>query len=251
MTKIRAVVVDDEKLARDLIREYLASHGIVEVVGECGDPKEAVELVDSVKPDLLFLDIQMPGVDGFGVLEALSHVPVVIFSTAYDRYAIKAFEVSAVDYLLKPYTQERFDRAVARALKDLDRRAEPGAWTDRIQRLLEDFKREKPLERVLVRQAGRIVILSVSEIDWAEAMDDYVGLHAGEETYLVKVTMSSLERRLEPRQFVRVHRSTLVNLAAVEEIYEWSQGRYRLVLKTGKELALSRTGAQRLKDMSL
>ncbi len=249
MRRITAIIIDDEELGRRIIKEYLKGHPEVEVKAECQNAYEALEAIEEHHPDLLFLDVQMPEIDGFELLGMLEEVPLVIFSTAYDKYALKAFEVNAIDYLLKPYEQERFDMALERAKKDLRSNQE---GQRRIEQLLDHLHQEKRyLERLLIKQSGKIIILNLREIQWIEAMADYVNIHTGNDTYLVHQSLTHIESRLDPNQFVRIHRSSIVNLDAVQEIVGWAKGRYKVLLKSGKELNLSRLGAKRLKKIMI
>ena len=249
MERIKALIVDDEELGRKIIREYLESHPEVEVKAECQDAYQALKAIEKYEPDLLFLDIQMPEIDGFEMLDMLEEIPHVIFSTAYDQYALKAFEVNAVDYLLKPYVQERFDVALERAKENL-RRNQSG--DKKIENLLQSLRDEKKLpQRILVKQSGKIFILNTDEIQWIEAVEDYVNLHTSKESYLVLQSMSKLETRLDPARFIRVHRSYIVNLESVEELQPWSSGRLKCRMKDGHEIILSRSGAKRLRALMI
>lgn len=249
MKKITAIIIDDEELGRIIIREYLGGHPDVEVKAECQNAYEALEAIEKHHPDLLFLDIQMPEIDGFELLGMLDEVPLVIFSTAYDQYALKAFEVNAIDYLLKPFDRERFDLALERAMRDLQFRE---AEQRRIEQLLDHLRQERGyLEKLLIKQSGKIIILNLGEIQWIEAMADYVNIHTHKDSYLVQQSLSHLESRLDPNRFVRIHRSSIVNLDAVREIVSWANGRYKVYLKSGKELTLSRSGAKRLKKLMI
>lgn len=244
MKPIKAIIVDDEQLGRDIIKEYLENNPEVYVVAECRDAHEALTAVEKHKPDLLFLDIQMPEINGFELLEMLDHHPKIIFSTAYDQYAIKAFEVNAVDYLLKPYDADRFNLALERALNNI-RSQHQG--NEPITKLLQTIHASSQyLERLLIKQAGRIVIISCKEINLISAMDDYAEISTARDSYLIQQSLNHLEERLNPDQFVRVHRSYIVNLDAIKDIVNWSAGRYKLYLKDGKEIFLSRTGYKKL-----
>lgn len=239
---IRTLIVDDEPLGRERIRSLLRQDPDIEVVGECGDGRQAIAAIDDLQPDLLFLDVQMPEIDGFAVLEAIrpERMPSVVFVTAYDRYAVKAFEVHALDYLLKSFDRERFQAAVGRA-KDRVRRARDGQVTDRLAGLLESLQeRQKFLTRILVRSSARIIFLPVDELDWAEAADNYVRLHAGKDAHLVRETLQAFARRLDPATFLRIHRSTLVNVNRIRELRPLFHGDYAVRLKDGTELTLSR-----------
>ena len=254
--KIRTVVVDDEPLARRRLARLLESDESVEVVGVCANGRDAVKTVREAKPDLLFLDVQMPEMDGFGVLQALGGeaLPQVVFVTAYDQYAIQAFEVHALDYLLKPYTPARLSAAVQRAARQIQQpRATPA---DRLAELLEHLERERrelgerlagapppqPAQttRLLVKNGERMFFVPVEKIDWLEAEGNYVRLHCGREAHLVRATLSGMEEQLDPRRFTRIHRSTIVNLDRVKEVRPWFAGDYLVKLHDGAELRLSR-----------
>jgi two-component system LytT family response regulator len=248
--KIRTVIVDDEPLGRERIRKLLADDPEIEVVGESPDGRDAVASIAKLKPDLLFLDVQMPEMNGFEVLEAVAgaEMPVVIFVTAYDHYAVKAFQVHALDYLLKSFDRERFGQAVRRAKAEIAKGREH-RFDERLVALLEDLQeqRRKP-ERLLVRSGGRIFFLRVEEIDWIEAADNYVCLHVGRESHLLRGTMASIEERLDGRKFLRIHRSTIVNLDRVRELVPLFHGDYTVRLRDGKELVLSRSYRERLEE---
>jgi len=249
MEKIKALIVDDEELGRKIIREYLESHPEVDVMAECGDAFQALEAVERHKPDLLFLDIQMPEVNGFELLEMLDTVPRIVFSTAYDQYALQAFEINAVDYLLKPYVQSRFDLAVERAVEDI---RQERFDNDKIEHLLRHLDSQKTcLDRILVKQSGKIVILHAEDIGWIESVEDYVNLHTSKGSFLVLQAIRRLETRLDPERFIRVHRSYMVNLEAVQELEPWTNGRLKCLMKDGKEVITSRAGAKRLKKLML
>ena len=249
-TRIRILVVDDEPLAREKIRTMLRDDPEVEIVGECTNGAEAVAAVEEVTPDLLLLDVQMPEVDGFAVLEALKsrHMPQVIFITAYDHYAVHAFEVHALDYLLKPFDRDRFKAAVERAKAQILRQRNGGRELDlRVLALLRQLEAEaKYLERLVVKTGGRVFFLPVDEIDWIEAEGNYVNVHTAKKSYLLRETISSLEAQLDPRKFVRIHRSTVVRIDRIQELQSWSHGEYRVILHNGKELTLSRNYRENL-----
>ena len=251
MTTINALIVDDEKLARDVIRGFLREHGDVAVVGEAADGDEAIELIGNHKPDLVFLDVQMPGLNGFEVVEQMTHEPVVIFVTAYDEYAINAFEVNAVDYLLKPCARERFDEAMHRARKALAAGSQAG--DPRIEKLLDDIRRDIGyLDRLLIREGPKIAVVDLSEVLWLEANDDYVTLHTGgKRSHLVTHTLSGIEARLDPKKFLRVHRSAIINLDRVSEIVSLEDGRYTVTLDDGSTVTTSRSGGRALRDLTL
>jgi two-component system, LytTR family, response regulator len=248
---IRALIVDDEPLARQRLRRLLQDEPDVEIVGEAGDGGDAVATIRALKPDLVFLDVHMPVLDGFGVLEAIGveAMPAVIFVTAYDRYALRAFEYHALDYLLKPFDRERFRKALERARAHLGR----SPSRDEAQQLLgavEEFRSEgKILERLVIKSAGRVFFLRVEEIDWIEAAGNYVRLHVGKETHLLRDTMSSLETRLDPRKFLRIHRSTMVNIERIQELQPLFHGDYVVILRDGTQLNMSRGYRQRLQEV--
>jgi two-component system, LytTR family, response regulator len=240
--KIRTLIVDDEPLGRERIRTLLGRDQEIELIGECGDGRQAIIAIQKYSPDLIFLDVQMPELDGFAVLDTITPVqmPFVIFVTAYDRYAVQAFEVHALDYLLKSFDRERFLAALQRA-KDEIQRSREGHWNGRLAGLLEDLQaRQKRLARIIIRSAGRISFLRVEEVDWVEAADNYVRLHAGRESHLIRESLQSLERRLDPAKFLRIHRSTIVNIDRIQELRPLFHGDYTLTLVDGTELSLSR-----------
>jgi two-component system, LytTR family, response regulator len=247
---IRTLIVDDESLARERVRDMLEGDRRIQIIGECANGHEAVEAILENNPDLIFLDVEMPGLDGFGVLEALppDAIPVIIFVTAYDQYAVKAFEVFALDYLLKPFDKERFDVAVARA-KDHIQNEKKESMSERILKALEEIK-TKPvhLERLVIKMNGHVFFVKSDEIDWLEAEGNYVRLHAGKESYLLRDTITALEGQLDPKKFVRVHRSAIVNIDSIQELQPWFHGEYRIILKEGVELTLSRSYRERLHE---
>lgn len=240
---IRTIIVDDEPLGRTVIREMLRGDTEVEIIAECGSGREAIEAIRQQQPDLLFLDVQMPVMDGFEVLKATdaAHLPITIFVTAYDQYAVRAFEVHAVDYLLKPFDRERFSKALQRAKATL-RQARNSEVNERILALLE-ARQANPafLERLVIKANGRILFLRTEEIDWISAEGNYVSLHVKKDSYLLRETISSLEAQLDPKTFSRIHRSQIVNLNRIKELHPWSHGEYRVILKDGTELTLSRS----------
>jgi len=242
---IRTLIIDDVQLARERLKRCLADHPDVEIVGECDNGDKAVKAIRALSPDLIFLDVQMPALDGFGVLEALKteRMPAVIFVTAYNEYAIQAFEVNALDYLLKPVDGERLSKAVQRAKALL---AQPGQGQgddldSRFRAMLEDIKSgSKFLKRLTIKLTGRTILLPTDEIDWIETYGNYLKVHAGRESHLIRGTMQSLGTKLDPEKFVRVHRSVIVNIEKVKEIYPRSNGDQDLVLQNGQQLMLSR-----------
>jgi two-component system LytT family response regulator len=247
---IRVLLVDDEPLARDMLREMLQSDPQVRIVGESCNGREALEAIRAESPELIFLDVQMPEVGGFEVLASLQKekIPYVIFVTAYDQYAVRAFEVQALDYLLKPFDQERFDlswqRAKAQLLRDRN-----GGMDQRILTLLEELKTGKNyLERLVIKAAGRIYFLETEEIDWIEAEGNYVSVHSAKKTHLLRETISSLEAQLDPKKFVRIHRSSIIRLDFIQELQPWFHGEYRVILRDGTQLTLSRNHREKLQE---
>lgn len=240
--KIRTVIVDDEELARQMLREFLSVHSEIEIVAECANGFDAVKLVTELKPDLLFLDIQMPKLNGFEVLELIGTDRAVIFVTAYDEYAIRAFDIHAVDYLLKPFGAERFATALQRARQRLGGKLPPATELSSSARPPAQY-----VERVVVRDGTRVHIIPVAKLDYAEAQDDYVALASEGKMHLKQQTISSLEGVLDPAQFLRIHRSYIVNLEKVTKIEPYSKDSYVVVLGNGSQLPVSRSGYARLR----
>lgn len=238
---MRALLVDDEPLARQRIRQLLKDEPDVEVAGEAGNGMEAVKLIEELAPDLVFLDVQMPELDGFGVVEAVgeARMPATLFVTAYDQHAVRAFEVHALDYLLKPFDRERFHKALERVR---EWRGRPGRDGQPLASLLADLRRERPApDRFLVRSGDRYVLLKAAAIQWIEAEDNYVRLHVEGESHLMRQTMAGILERLDPRQFKRIHRSAIVNLDFVRELQSWTGGDMLVLMRDGTKLTLSRT----------
>jgi len=239
---LRALIVDDEQPARDLIAILLRDEPDVQVVGECSNGRDAVAAIQRLSPDLVFLDVQMPGLDGFGVLAKLpaERLPLVVFVTAFDQHAIRAFEVHALDYLLKPFEYDRLRQAVRRARTELAR-GSSAACQARLLTLLEELRPGgQSWNRLAVRDAGRIVFIQPDEIDWIEAEGNYVRLHVGRNSHLLRETMSSTEARLASKRFLRVSRSTIVNLERVKEWQPLFHGDSVLILRDGTRLTVSR-----------
>ena len=242
---IRAIIVDDEELARAALREMLARHTEIEVVAECANGFEAVKAVSELKPDLLFLDVQMPKLDGFEVLELIGPQAAVIFVTAYDSYAMRAFEVHAIDYLLKPFSAARLDAALNRARSRIGNIAGPSpADLAAAARPPAQY-----LERIAVRDGTRVHIIPIGKLEYLEAQDDYVELHSGGKKHLKQQTISSLESGLYPARFVRIHRSYIVNLERVVKIEPFTKDSRLAVLADGTQLPVSRSGYARLKEL--
>lgn len=245
--------MDDEPLARERLRKLLEKDPEVELVGECSDGASAVETIRRQSPDLVFLDVQMPELDGFGVLSQIQseRMPVVVFTTAHDQFALRAFEVHAVDYLLKPFDKERFQMALRRAI-DQVRRRQTGDLSQRLSALLagvQSQSKAKYLERIAVKSSGRVVFVKVDDIDWVEAADNYVSLHVGNEEHLHRETMSALEAQLSPEKFMRISRSTIVKVDRIKELQPLFHGEYAVILRNGAKLTLSRSYRDKLDQL--
>jgi two-component system LytT family response regulator len=239
---MRVVIVDDEPIAREGVRTQLLREPEVEIVAECGDGLEAVETIRELLPDLVFLDVQMPGMDGFEVVQTLGveAMPAVVFVTAYDKYALQAFEVNAVDYLLKPFDSERFQKAFQRARLEIQRKTAE-TINEKLVALLESMRpQHRYLERLVVKSGGRIFFLPVSEIDWIESADNYVNLHSGRESHLIRETLTSLETKLNPEEFLRIRHSAIVNVKKIKELHPLFKGEYEIVLHNAVKLTSSR-----------
>ena len=233
-----------------MIREMLVDDADAEIIGECTSGPEAVAAIKEHAPDLLFLDVQMPEWSGFEVLEALKNSPLphVIFVTAYDQYAVRAFEVHALDYLLKPFDRERFEASWHRA-KEHILKEKNGRLDERILTLLEELKAgSRYLERLVIKANGRVFFLDAGDIDWIEAQGNYVSVHSGIKSHLLRETISSLEAQLDPKNFRRVHRSSIVQLNKIKELQPWFHGEYRIILHSGAELMLSRNYRENLQE---
>ncbi len=243
---IRTVIIDDERLARQRIRRMLTNSPDFEVIAEFENSQHGLEYLEDTGADLLFLDVQMPGLDGFALLEALdpARMPIVIFVTAYDEYALRAFEYHAFDYLLKPFDQTRFEKALDRARKQL---TSQDSKNEKLLNLLNEIRqRNQEPARFAIKTPGRVFFVRQEDIDWIEAADNYVNLHVGADTHLIRETMNSLEGRLDSRKFLRIHRSTIVNAERIKELRPWFHGEYVVLLKDGTELTLSRTYREKI-----
>jgi two-component system LytT family response regulator len=247
---IRTIIVDDEPLARSGIRDHLRAEADIEIVAECQNGAEATDSIRALHPDLVLLDIAMPVLNGFQVLEALppDQMPVVIFITAHDRHALEAFEAHAIDYVLKPVESSRLRVALTRARAALLYR-ENDRWPDRLRALLREMKSPPPYrERLMIRGTGRFYLLPVADIDWIEASGNYARLHVGKEHHLLRETLSNLERELDPNRFCRIHRGTIVNLDRVSEIQPWTRGDQIVILRDGTRLTLSARHRENLEE---
>ncbi len=260
MKTIRVLIIDDEPLARDTIRLLLEDRPPFEIVGECKDGDEAVDAILETKPDLIFLDIQMPGRNGFEVVEAVGpeRMPVVIFATAYDQYALRAFEAHALDYLLKPYDDDRFEKALDRAMDQI-RQKQLGVLSSELMTLVKERRTEReenpepeptaPLERIMVKERDALFFVKIEDIDWVEAAGDYVSLHVGKKSHLLRESMGRMETKLDPKLFVRIHRSTIVNVERISKLSPYFHGDYIVYLNDNTELRLSRRYWNRLERL--
>lgn len=241
---IKAVLIDDEPLARELVREYLQGHPEISVVAECNDGFEGLKAIQQHAPDLLFLDIQMPKINGFEMLELVDKIPCVIFTTAFEEYAIRAFEVNAIDYLLKPFSRERFDKALQ---KMLERRTDEKITAEQ----LDMAAREMPMQhnRVVVKINGKIKIIPVQDIHYLEAADDYVKIITAEGAFLKNKTMAFFEKMLDGQQFIRVHRSYILNVSQITRIDPYEKETYLAILRDGSKILVSKTGYPKLKEV--
>lgn len=250
MKRIRTLVVDDEPLARERLTSLLFNEADIDIVGQCRDGEEAVASIMNLSPDLVFLDVQMPQMNGFEVIEAVGgeRMPLVIFVTAHDQHALKAFQVKALDYLLKPFDRERFSDALQRARKQVERE-ETGDLGRRLLALVKDLRKDQPRsERLVVKSGGRLFFLRADEIDWIEAAGNYVRLHVGNTSHLLRETMNALEGRLDPEKFFRIHRSRIVHMERIQELQPWLNGEYSVLLRTGTRLTLSRGYREKLQE---
>ena len=252
--KIRTLIVDDMKLAREHIRQYLDLDAEIEIIGECANGREAIKTIAAEKPDLVFLDVQMPGVDGFGVIEkiGIEQMPTVVFVTAFDEFALQAFDANATDYLLKPFDEERITRAVARAKKEI-KRDQPGDIEGRLRKVLEEVRSgattPKYLKRIPIKNASHTFVLQTDDIDWIGAAGNYVEMHVGRETHLVRERLSQLEERLDPEKFVRVHRSTIVRVDRIKRLHPLFNDDHLIELHNGIKLNASRTYYEKLHSL--
>lgn len=261
--KIRTLIVDDEPLARERVRTMVGQEADLEVIAEARDGAEAVDAILSREPDLVFLDVQMPKLDGFEVISSVGpeRMPPVVFTTAFDHHALRAFEVQAVDYLLKPFDHERFQGALSRVRQQIDRQ-ESGELGRKLIALVRDMQGDVPMmvdsgpapsadrrsERMVVKSNGRLFFLRAEEIDWVEAAGNYVRLHVGSDAHLLRETMNAIESRLDPEVFFRIHRSRIVNIERVKELQPWFNGEYVVLLRNGTKLTLSRGYREKLQS---
>lgn len=243
--KLRTIIVEDEELARKLLKTFLGDNEKVELIAECENGFEGVKMINELKPDLVFLDIQMPKITGFELLELLEHKPQIIFATAYDQYALKAFEFNAADYLLKPYSKDRLNEAVE---KVVERVSNEGTESD-IAEKVADFPKEEYLERVVVKDRHKIHIIPVDQIRYIESMDDYVMIYTHDGRHMKQKTMKYFEAGLDPKQYIRIHRSYIVKVEEINEIQQYEKESYIVILHDKTKLKVSKTGYKNLKDV--
>ncbi|MEQ8549748.1 MAG: LytTR family transcriptional regulator DNA-binding domain-containing protein [Cyclobacteriaceae bacterium] len=247
MSKYKVVVIDDEKLARDIIISYLSEDSEIEVIGQCDNGFEGFKQINELKPNIIFLDIMMPKVTGLEMLELIDHPPIIIFSTAYDQYAIDAFEKNAVDYLLKPYSEERFADALSKAKKKVGlEQTLPSSITRDIR---QSTSGKEPLSRIAVKTGAKIQIIPVEKINYLEAMDDYVKLHTADGTFLKQNTMKYFETSLPPEDFARIHRSYIVKVKNINRLEQMGKESHIVILNDQTTLNVSRTGYSKLKEI--
>lgn len=245
---IKTIIVDDVELARERVR-ILLDDTEIEIIAECENGREAIEAIQDLKPDLVFLDVQMPKIGGFEVIETIGveKMPTVIFITAYDEFALRAFEVNAIDYLLKPFDEERLAKAVARAKREIKRQEPSDDIEEKLRKLLNEVKAEPQyLKRIPVKSTHGTNLVLTEEIDWIASAGHYVELHVGSETHLIREKLSLIETRLDPKNFMRIHRSTIVNLDRIKSLHPLFNGDHIIILKNGRELNLSRTYYEKL-----
>ncbi len=250
MKKNRTLIVDDESLARDRMRQLLQKETEVEIVGECSDGRAAVITIQKKSPDLVFLDVQMPELDGFGVVEAIGAGtrPVIVFVTAHDKFALRAFEIHAVDYLLKPFDRERFQKALQRAVEQVKQR-DNSTLVARQAALIASLRSPQTEDRLAVKSGGHVVWVKLDEVDWIGSADNYAELHVGAKSHLLRETMAALEARLDPKKFVRISRSVIVNAPRIQELKRLFYGGCELILQDGTRLTLSRRYRDKMKQL--
>jgi two-component system, LytTR family, response regulator len=246
--KIRTIIVDDVKLARTRIR-LLIKDGEIEIIAECKNGREAIEAIRNLKPDLVILDIQMPKIDGFEVVETIGaeNMPTVIFATAYDEFAVRAFEVNAIDYLLKPFDEERLAKAIARVKREFTKEKPAIGIEEKLRRLLKEVRTEEQyLRRIPVKSSRGTIFVQTGEIDWIGAAGNYLELHTGQKIHLIRESLSKIEQELDPKMFVRIHRSVIVNLDRIKSLHPLFNGDHLIILHDGSELNVSRTYNEKL-----
>ena len=243
---VRAVIIEDEEPARALVKAYLASHENIHLVAECENGFEGIKTITETLPDLIFLDIQMPKLTGFEMLELLDEAPEIIFTTAYDEFAIRAFEFNAVDYLMKPFSKERFDQALEKAFARMKHKSDS---SEKIEKLKEKIREEGgPVDRIFVKTGSHIDVIPVDDISHIEAQDDYVELHTPKGKFLKNETMSSIEKRLPEENFIRVHRSSIINTEQIEKMEKYGKENYIVILKDKTKVMVSKSRVKQLKE---
>ncbi len=245
-SKIKVIIIDDESLARQITKSYLSKKSDFEIIAECSNGFDAIKKINELKPDLIFLDIQMPKLTGFEMLELIEEPPVIIFTTAFDHFAIKAFEVNAIDYLLKPFSEERFEAALQKAVLQLGDRFRKNSAIENIIKTADE--KIEFLERVVIKDGSKITVIPVGEIKWIEAQDDYVLINTKKGGFLKQKTMKYFDSHLNENEFVRVHRSYIINIGFIQHLEQTETESYRLVMKNGKQIPVSKSGLQRLKS---
>lgn len=245
--KIRAIIIDDEKLGREIIKSYLTKFDNIELIAECSNGFEGIKQINDLKPDLIFLDIQMPKLTGFEMLELLENPPVIIFTTAFDQYALKAFEVNAIDYLLKPFSETRFTEALNKVIKLLTLLPLPKQELSGLIKAIE--KRDEYIDRLVVKHGHKILIIPIAELRYIEAQDDYTMLYTEKGNFLKQKTMKYFDENLNPAEFIRIHRSYFVKLSSIKHIELFEKESYRVHLNDGVKLPVSKSGYQNLKEI--
>ena len=243
--KLKVILIEDEELARDLLKSYLKDHPNIELIAECENGFEGVQKINELNPDLVFLDIQMPKITGFEMLELLDHKPEIIFTTAYDQFALKAFDFNAVDYLLKPFSKDRLLLAIDKVLERTAKQESSSGKLDKIS----EFRVEEHLERVVVKDRHKINIIPSEKIKYIESMDDYVMIYTNEGRYMKQKTMKFFESNLDPKNFIRIHRSYIVQVENIAEIQQYEKESYVVILKDKSKLKVSKTGYKKLKEV--
>ena len=242
--KLKTVIVEDEELARNLLKSFLKSLDNIEIIGECENGFQGVKAINELQPDLVFLDIQMPKITGFEMLELLEHKPHIIFATAYDQYALKAFEYNAADYLLKPYSKDRLSEAVDKVVERIQKEGAISDVADKVS----DFPKEEYLDRIVVKDRHKIHISPVDQVRYIESMDDYVMIYTTEGRYMKQKTMKYFESTLNPKDFIRIHRSYIVKVDEINEIQQYEKESYIVILHDKTKLKVSKTGYKNLKE---
>lgn len=247
MNKIKTIIIDDEVLARDIIKVFLSKHSEFELIGEASNGFDGIKQINELNPDLIFLDIQMPKLNGFEMLELIEQPPAIIFTTAFDQYALKAFDVNAMDYLLKPFSEERFSEALDKAKKIIGNLEETKKNFDKI--INSNFKQKEFLERIVIKSGSKITFVPIDEIKYIEAQDDYTMLYTSKGKFLKQKTMKFFEESLNPENFVRIHRSYIVKVDEVKQLELLEKETYYVILNNGTKLSVSKTGYKKLKEL--